>query len=190
MTSITLKCECGAVTGTAHNITPKSGNRVVCCCSDCQAFAKFLETEDRTLDGFGGTDIYQTSPSQIKIKTGPENLSSMKLTPKGLLRWYTSCCNTPVANTMGGKLAFCGIIHSFTNIPDREETLGDVRAYCQTQDAIGTPDHPKAHPKFPAGITLRILRQMVHWKVQGKDTPSPFYNEARNPVAKPLILES
>ena len=189
MTSIVLKCECGAVIGTAHNITSKSGNRVACCCCDCQAFAKFLENEARTLDEFGGTEIYQTSQSQIKIESGHENLKSLKLTSKGLTRWYTSCCNTPVANTMGASLPFCGIIHSFTDIPDRDKTLGNVRAYCQTQHAIGMPDHPKSHPKFPVGLTLRILRQILQWKIQGKQRPSPFYDEDGYPISEPLILD-
>jgi len=43
MTTLSLKCKCGKVKGRATDITPSSGNRVVCCCSDCQAFAAYLK---------------------------------------------------------------------------------------------------------------------------------------------------
>lgn len=190
MSTISLKCECGAVQGTAHNITPKSGNRVACCCHDCQAFADFLDRRPQTLDAHGGTEIYQTSQSQIKIDSGHDQLKSMKLSPKGLMRWYASCCNTPIANTMSPSLPFAGIVHTFTDIDDRDKALGPIRAYCQTQHATGTVTHPKAHNKFPLGITGRILRQLITWKIQGKNKPSAFYDENGAPVSEPEILQS
>ena len=190
MSTIDLKCTCGAVKGTAKNITPRSGNRVVCCCSDCQAFAEFLGRSGQTLDACGGTELYQTSQSQISIHAGLENLSAMRLTPKGMLRWYTSCCNTPVGNSMAASIPFFGIIHTFVDVQDREKIFGRVRAYCQTQDAIGTVNHPRAHPKFPLGITVRILRQLVVWKLQGKHKPSAFFDENGKAVAKPLIANN
>ncbi len=189
MADIDLKCKCGEVTGVATHITPRSGNRVVCCCSDCQAFAQFLGTEADTLDDAGGTELYQTSQSQVKIHTGHENLRSMRLTRTGLLRWYTSCCNTPVGNSMKASIPFFGIIHTFMDIKDKDKTLGDVRAYCQTQSATGQVDHPKAHPKFPLPIYFRIGRQLIFWKLQGKHKPSDFFDETGRPVAKPLIAK-
>ncbi len=190
MSTIALKCECGAVQGRALNITPQSGNRVACCCSDCQAFVDYLGRRAVVLDAHGGTEIYQTSQSQVKIDTGHDHVKSLKLSPKGLVRWYADCCNTPIANTMSAGLPFMGVFHSFTDIEDRKKTLGPIRAYCQIQDAIGTVTHPKAHKKFPLGITGRILRQIVTWKIQGKNTPSPFYDEDGKPVSEPDILNA
>ena len=68
MATLSLKCRCGEVSGSATDVTPASGTRVVCCCSDCQAFAVYLGAESDTLDEFGGTEIFQpvsytTSPS-------------------------------------------------------------------------------------------------------------------------------
>lgn len=188
MSTITLKCECGAVEGSAVNITPSSGNRVACCCSDCQSFVNHLGRGAQTLDRCGGTEIYQTSLSQVKIHHGHEHLRSLRLTPTGLLRWYTDCCKTPVANTMRASVPFIGLFHTFTQIEDRELVLGPIRAYCQTQHAIGEADHPKAHPKFPLGISLRILRQLITWKVQGKHKPAAFYTEDGKPIVKPEIV--
>ena len=70
MSTIKLKCRCGAVEGTAENISYSSGNRVVCCCHDCQDFAKFLGSEAETLDSCGGTEIYQTSNLKSKFTRG------------------------------------------------------------------------------------------------------------------------
>ena len=175
------------VQGLAAGITPASGNRVVCCCSDCQAFAHYLE-QDNILDEFGGTDIYQTSQAQISIQQGRDQLRSMRLTEKGLLRWYTACCNTPVGNSINAKMPFIGVIHNFLDLPDFAAALGPVRAYVQTQDALGTPNYPKHSEKFPLGITVRIIRKMLIWKLQGKSTPSAFFNDDGKPVSKPLIL--
>ena len=188
MTTISLKCQCGEVTGKATNITPSSGTRVVCCCSDCQAFTTFLEREAETLDKFGGTEVFQMSQSQLSIDKGHDKLQSMRLTKKGLLRWYTSCCNTPVGNTMNAKMPFVGVIHTFIDEPNRDEVLGPVRAFVQTQSARGIPDYPKHASKFPLGITARIIRKMIVWKLQGKQKPSVFFDDDDGrPVVKPII---
>jgi len=188
VTIISLSCQCGAVIGTAINITPSSGNRVVCCCSDCQAFAEHLNRESDTLDKFGGTEIFQTSLSQVKIDQGQDKLKSLRLTKGGLLRWYTECCNTPVANTASAKIPFAGVIHTFHDVADPENTLGPIRAIVQTQYAKGTPDYPKHSAKFPVGITLRIMRKLLLWKLQGKGKPSVFFNVNGQPLVKPIIV--
>ena len=89
---------------------------------------------------------------------------------------------------MKASIPFFGIIHSFMDVDNRSKTLGEVRAYCQTQDATAEVTHPKAHPKFPLGITLRILRQLLFWKIQGKHSPSAFYDKTGNPVSKPVVV--
>lgn len=188
MTTVNLKCRCGAVKGTATDITPSSGIHVVCCCSDCQAFATHLGRASDTLDQFGGTDIYQTSQSQVQIQQGQDKLQGTRLTKKGLLRWHTTCCNTPVANTMSAKMPFAGVIHTFMDLPDRDATLGPVRAYVQTQHAIGSPDYPTHSAKFPPGITIRIIFKMLAWRMSGKHKPSVFFKDTGEPAVKPIVL--
>lgn len=190
MSTVPLKCRCGAVQGTATNITPASGNRVVCCCADCQAFASYLGSETQILDEFGGTDIFQTTQSQLRISQGQDKLQGMRLSEKGLLRWYTSCCNTPVGNTMNASMPFIGVIHSFMDLPDRDTALGPVRAFVQTQYAIGSPSYPTHHEKYPLGITFRIVRKMLLWKLRGNHKPSVFFDENGRPNVKPIVRES
>lgn len=188
MTDIPLTCRCGTVEGVMKNATAATGNRVVCCCSDCQNFARYLNCADDVLDQFGGTDIYQTSQSQVTIQRGTEQLRCVKLTPKGLVRWYTHCCNTPVGNTMNASMPFVGLIHSFIGLKNIDNALGPVRAYVQCQHAIGEPDYPHSAKKFPLGITLRIMRKMLSWKLSGKNKPSVFFSDDGKPVAE-LVFE-
>ncbi len=186
---INLTCSCGAVKGTAINITPKNGTRVICCCDDCQAFANYLGAEEKILDAFGGTDIYQTSQSQIKINKGAEHLRCIQLTSKGLMRWYTGCCNTPVGNTMNASIPFIGIIHNFIDVQsNRDNTLGPVSAYVQTQYARGCPTYPHSAKKFPIGITFKIIQKIIIWRIKGMNKPSAFFNEKGQPIAKANTL--
>ena len=188
MADLALSCQCGKVTGTAINVTPKNGNRVVCCCRACQEFAEHLKSAKQTLDEFGGTEIYQTSQSQVKIETGAEHLRCLRLTRKGLARWYTDCCNTPVGNTQNANVPFIGVIHSFwKDDGQRDQLLGPVIAYVQTQYAKGNPTHPKAAAKYPLGITLNIIRKMLTWKLTGKGKPTAFFADGK-PIVKPLIV--
>lgn len=191
MTDIPLKCTCGLVRGKALNITPANGIRVVCCCNDCQSFASYLNRSEDILDEFGGTDIAQTSQSQIKIEQGAEHLRCMKLSKKGLTRWYTDCCKTPVGNTMSGSLPFVGVIHNFMDDEgSRDTNLGLVQAYVQNRHALKPPTHERSAEKFPIGVTLKIIRKMAVWKLRAMHKPSPFFNEDGRAISRPTVLDS
>jgi len=188
MVTVNLKCHCGEVQGVAHDVSPSSGNRVVCCCASCQEFANYLGTQADVLDEYGGTELFQLSQSQVQISQGHDKLQCVRLTPKGLLRWHSTCCNTAIGNTVKASLPFVGLIHTFLDIPDPDATLGKVRAYVQTQDATQTPGYRKHHAKYPVGITLRIIRKMLLWKIQRKNKPSPFFNEEGMSIVEPVIV--
>ena len=191
MADISLKCTCGAVRGTAKNITPTNGIRVVCCCDDCQSFASFLNRSDDILDEFGGTDISQTSQSQITIEHGADHLRSVKLKPKGLVRWYTDCCKTPIGNTMSGAMPFIGIIHNFMDDEgSRDANLGPVQTYVMSKHALKPPVHPNTAEKFPLGITLKIASKLLVWKIRGMQKPSSFFNADGKPVSRPTAVNS
>lgn len=190
MTTVSLKCDCGQVQGTAHDVSASDGTRVVCCCDDCQAFAQHLNHEAKTLDEFGGTDIFQITQAQVTIEQGQEKLQCLRLREKGLLRWYTSCCNTPVANTISAKMPFAGIIHSFMDVNNKDELLGPVRAHVQTKHAIGAHNYPNASEKFPLGITARIIRKLLVGKLKAKQSPSVFFGDDARPRVKPNILNA
>lgn len=185
MKDIQLKCECGKVRGVAHKVSPDSGNRIVCCCDDCQSFANFLGKEN-ILDENGGTDIFQMSYANIEITEGAENLKAIKLTEKGLIRWYVDCCKTPVGNTMSAKIPFMGVVHNFMNDEGlRDENLGPVRAY-----AFIKKDSPAYHLNTPMiKIGPRILIKMVTWMIRDGRKPSSFFTAEGKPIVEPVVLK-
>lgn len=85
-----LSCMCGKVKGAVAVSAPT--NHVVCYCRDCQAFARFLGQE-AILDRHGGTEIVQTNASKVTLSEGMEHLAAIRLTNKGLLRYYAGGCN-------------------------------------------------------------------------------------------------
>ncbi len=186
---ISLKCQCGEIRGTANDVSPKSGNRIICMCDDCQAYMKFLGKEDEFLDEHGGTDIFQLTPSQIKITKGKDNIRCVKMAEKGILRWYAGCCNTPIANTMAAaKMPFAGMPHSFMDHSadgaTRDSVLGPIIAKVFGQFAKG--DMPSdAHPKIPFSFYMRSLKILLPAWLKGKASPNPFFNEDGSPIISP-----
>jgi Family of unknown function (DUF6151) len=109
-----LRCWCGHVSGVASRVSPSTGFRFVCYCYDCQAFARFLDRPD-VLDSAGGTDIFQMPPGRVKLTAGTDAVRCLSLSRK-VLRWYTDCCRTPIANTAAGpRFPVVALIHSFVD---------------------------------------------------------------------------
>ena len=104
-----LRCRCGEVVGRVENASPQKVNRVVCYCDDCQAFAHQLGRAD-LLNAQGGTDIIQVAPAALTFLKGQQHIAGLRLSPKGLFRFHTTCCNTPVGNTLSPAIPFVGIV--------------------------------------------------------------------------------
>lgn len=186
-----LRCRCGKVRGVATDASPGSGNRVVCYCADCQAFAHFLQGGD-VLDAAGGTDIFQMPPSRVRITEGAAELRCMRLSKKGLLRWYTDCCRTPVGNTVNGRVPFVGIIHSFMDHEAdgraRDDALGKPLASIHGREAIGGVP-ANAHATAPLSVVLKMFGSILGWWLSGKGRPSPFFDsQTRAPRTTPRVL--
>jgi hypothetical protein len=184
MNDIKLSCKCGNVSGIAHDITPESGNHIVCYCEDCQSFANYLGSES-TLDEHNGTDIFQTSYANIEITSGSELLRCITLKPKGLIRWYTSCCKTPVGNTVSGKWPFIGVIHTFMeDTAEREKSVGPVRGR-----TLIKKDSPIAHLNTPTyKVAPRLVQKMLLWKLRDSNKKNPFFTSTGTPISEPKVL--
>lgn len=182
-----IRCHCGKLKGTLnHN---QEVNRCVCYCTDCQAFARFLKREHEILDEIGGTRIVQTVPANIEFTEGIENLTCMRLTENGMLRWYTACCNTPIGNTLSTpNLSYIGLIHTCLSF-DRtslDKAFGQTQMYVNTKSAIGE-NKPKS-----AGVlsgTLRLLGMMLKARFDGRYKQTPFFvMESGTPIVVPKVL--
>jgi hypothetical protein len=189
---VALRCRCGRVRGVASDVSPDTGNRVVCYCDDCQAFARFLERDDVT-NAAGGSDIYQLPPARLRITEGAELLRCLRLSPGGraLFRWYTECCRTPVANTLP-RVAFAGTSHLFMDHAadgrSRDEVLGPPLGHIHTRYARG-PVPPEAQARVSFGLIVRSVRTIGGWTLRGLGQPSPFFDaETREPRVTPRVL--
>ena len=161
-------------------------------CDDCQTYAHHLGRADDILDSAGGTDVYQTTPSRVVIETGHEHLRCLRLSPKGLLRWYAGCCNTPIANALNlPKLPFAGVIHCAVDHEaqgqGRDEVLGPPRAH--TQGRYGhAPLPPGSYARAPFGLIVRSLRVLASARLRGEHQPSPFFDADGQLVVTPEVL--
>ncbi|MDO3388340.1 DUF6151 family protein [Gilvimarinus sp. SDUM040013] len=175
--SVDLKCFCGQVSGSLE-IVPSASFHVHCLCCDCQSYARFLKNQERILDEHGGSELFQTYPSLMKITAGAEHIAGVQLAPKGIYRWYASCCNTPVANTLGkASVPFVGVsvkFMCFANEQEKLSALGPVTLKAFGKYAVD--EMPKdAHPRFPPSFLPKILWFMFKGKIGGKNKPSPFF---------------
>src|SRR5262249_938451 len=164
-----LRCRCGHMRGIASDVSPSSGFRFVCYCKDCQAFARFLDRPD-VLDPAGGTDIVQLPPAWVKLTAGADALRALRLSDRGVLRWYSDCCRTPIANTGGPGSPIFGMFFSFGD-PDADGlSRGGVLAppLCRIfeRSAFG-PLPPDAPPPPSLRAFGRRAVKMLEWWARG-----------------------
>jgi len=185
---IPIGCQCGQVSGKVILSSEKELNRLVCCCKDCQNFANKLNAEN-VLDEFGGTELLQVLPSSIQLEQGIDKLLCVKLSAKGLHRWYTVCCNTLVGNSISAKVPFFGIINSFVKLDNRGlDAIKPISIYLYARDALKPIPLKNSHSKMPITLLGRALFKMLLSKIKGNGLPSPFYSENGYAIAKPIIL--
>lgn len=193
---LTIRCTCGALQGVARGISPKAGNHAVCYCDDCQAFAHFLGRAAEILDAHGGTEVFQMSPAALSITAGSERLACMRLTDRGLFRWYAGCCNTPIGNTMQtSQLPFVGMVHLCIRPPAEDPTLeralGPVQVWSFRRYAKGDGAAlPADRVPIPL-MVLRLLGSMLKWRLRGDHRRSPFFEpRTGTPIASPRVLST
>ncbi|WP_232313432.1 DUF6151 family protein [Enterovibrio coralii] len=126
MSELTIRCECGTLTGVLEDVSPKRGNHMMCYCDDCQRYARYLGDAEKWLDEWGGTEVFQVAPAKIKILTGADQLKCVRLKPKGIYRYYAKCCRTPIANTISYKTAFAGLPVAILHGENKDALLGPI----------------------------------------------------------------
>ncbi|WP_437815236.1 DUF6151 family protein [Sorangium sp. So ce1078] len=188
---VELQCRCGKVHGWLRDASPGGVNRAICYCSDCQAFLHHLGRAD-LLDEHGGSDIVQVAPSSISFDRGSELIAAVRLTPKGLYRWYASCCKTPLGNTVKPQLPFVGIVTAlFQHAPGArpcDEVFGPSRGAVYGQFAIGEP--PPGSTKPNVRLLAGMIWKFLGWKLGGKAWPHPFFDRASGNPKHPVTVLS
>ncbi|MBS0336701.1 MAG: hypothetical protein JSS40_07805 [Proteobacteria bacterium] len=182
-----LQCRCGTLKG--YVSPPGMAVRMICYCRDCQAYARFLGTPGAVLDPQGGTEIVATLPGQVHFTEGEAVLACMSLSGRGPLRWYASCCNTPIGNTSRDfKTAYVGLVHSCLagSEPSLQESFGPVRMVLWTKSANGEVK-PSQLGVF-AGM-LRIMTGVIGARIGGAYKHNPFFlADTGTAIREPRVL--
>ena len=188
-----VRCACWSVRGTLRAVSPSRVVRAVCYCDDCQAFAHHLGQADTVLDDYGGTALIQVSPSRLTITQGAQHLSCVRLTDRNLLRWYASCCGTPIGNTPGSyRMHFLGLIHvcvdlSALDVPVNK-ALGQVRARVFKRFTTGDRSVINAMPGSFWPFLLGGMRRILGALLTGAYKATPFFDSSGRPIAEPHQL--
>ena len=139
-----------------------------------------------TLDSRGGSEIIQTLPKNVTFTHGVESLACMRLSDKGMIRWYAGCCKTPIGNTLQNyKISFIGLLHDCLEASGRplQDSFGPIRTYANPEGAIGEPK-PKA-----AGMGTMlgwVAKTIVKARVNGDYRRTPFFKDGA-PIAVPTV---
>jgi hypothetical protein len=178
------------VHGVANEVAPHTGFRFVCYCTDCQAFACFLERPD-VLDAAGGTDIFHMPAGRVKLHAGTEAVRCLQFSRR-VFRWYTDCCRTPIANSAGARFPVVGLIHSFMSDHaerrGRDAMLGAPLCRIFGHSAVG-PLPPDAAPPPSFLLYARRAPKLLGWWLRGLGRPNPFFDARTNvPIAEPRVL--
>jgi hypothetical protein len=164
MTLVQLRCLCGAVQGTVDFSRP-SRVRVVCHCDDCGAYARHIGNDK-------ATEIVQATPQQVRIRTGIEHLRCLRLTPRGLTRWFAGCCMTPIANTSRHAwMPFVGVMTSTLNTQD--EAL------------LGCASHANGPYPTPWRTILHSAWSLLLGLLLRRHRPNAFFDESGQILARP-----
>jgi hypothetical protein len=184
-----VQCECGKFRAELKAFPKSTPGRLKCYCDDCQAYLHHLKRSE-LLDSNGGTEIVPSYPADVDIVSGKEVLKCARLSPTGMFRFYTSCCNTPIANTRP-KTAWIGFHRRIFTVKDPgllDRTLGPVRSGIMGRHAKGTPP-----PGTPKTFNLKAFASVMPFMLKGallkKFSPSPFFvGDGTTSIAEPHIL--
>ena len=166
-------------------------NRILCYCDDCQAYVHHLGRAD-LLDAQGGSDIVQVAPSSVSFDRGSELIAGVRLSHRGLHRWYASCCKTPLGNTPRPVLPVIGfiteVLQGATDARPVDEVIGPPHGRVFGKAAIGEP--PPGSERMDVLLVARILRKVLGWKIGGKTWPHPFFDRASEQPKYPVTVLS
>jgi hypothetical protein len=179
-----IQCKCGAVRG--HLEGTGTSSRLICYCTDCRAFARFLGQKAEVLNEQGGTEIVQVSLPRLRLTQGLDQVAAVRLSAKGMVRWYAACCKTPIGSTMANpKLGFIGLVHCALTRSRIDTDFGTTIALVNTCTALGDK---KPVPRGLPGVIARFLLIAVATRVSGRYKRAQLFNSLGSPQVEPSVL--
>lgn len=177
-----LQCECGALRAEVSHV--QHAARGVCYCKDCRAYVHHLGKASEVLDAQGGIAFIATQAPHIRFTQGVEQLACLSHSPKGLLRWYAKCCNTPLCNTVRNwKFPYVGVIHArVKTAPDTFATVfPEVQMRVNTESALAAP--PPMRWKTMRTL-FGVMARTMGGSLSGTYRGTPFFT---GPQGTPVV---
>jgi hypothetical protein len=175
-TTLGFACRCGRLRGRVRDVAPAAASHIICHCADCRSAYTHLGLADPEKVG-----ILQTTQDRIEIDAGGEALCVLRLSKRGALRWYASCCDTPLFYTP----LKAWMVHVGLNADrlDEREAAGPViaEAFLPTKD--GKPRH-----KGAGRMAVRMLTRMASQALSGAWRRSRFFDAEGRPSVPPQVL--
>ena len=169
-------CRCGALGGRLSDMDAASATHVVCHCADCRAAYTHLGRDDPKAVG-----ILQTTQDRVRIERGGEHLRVFRHTARGALRWYATCCDTPLFHTpLKPRLVHVGLN---TDALDAPEAAGRIEAEAFVPDAKGGTRHRGA-----GRMVARMATRIAAKNLSGEWRGTPFFDAEGLPVVAPHVL--
>ena len=168
-------CDCGKV---EIRVGLANAARVVCYCADCRAFARYLNHTD-ILTRAGGSEVVQTLPERLEFLTGKEHLACLNMTGRDRLRWFASCCKTPLGTTLSSR--FIPYIRVLAAGFEDATAIGPIIAHAHRKHATARIEGDMGSMKQAmAGMAWRAATSFITlgpWR-------SPFLASDGAPVAE------
>jgi hypothetical protein len=176
-----LQCQCGTIRG--HLALPATAIRAICYCKDCQAFARYLGRASDVLDEDGGTDILATLPSHVRFEQGLDALACMSLSDTGILRWYASCCRTPLGNTpRDRKTHYVGLVHSCLASESLDASFGPARLHFHAKSARG---QVRDTPLSTVFAIFKLMSWIIPARLTSRYRENPFFDAVSGDPIRP-----
>ncbi len=176
---LAFSCACGSVEGVLSLDGAKAGTHVECYCADCRANELLHAQPDPAP---GAVRLLQVSPDAITVTKGREHLRPIRLTPRGILRWHASCCNTPIANSLPNpKLPFAGV---------RTANFADPTYFGKIRVKAFMPQ-PGKPPRTQGAVMMVIamFKRMGTSLLSGAWRKTPFFDtDTGKPIAEVKLL--
>ncbi|SFJ50797.1 DUF6151 family protein [Jannaschia pohangensis] len=174
--TLDFACTCGELRGQITDAGPAAFTHIVCHCKDCRAAYTHLGHADPKKVG-----ILQTTQDRVKITQGGENLRVFRHTPKGALRWYATCCDTPLFYTpLKGRLVHVGM---------NTDRLTDPAAIGpHVAEAFIPKPGGKQGNKGLGTMLTRMVSRMAAKNISGEWRDTPFFDDTGAPAVAPKVL--
>ena len=186
---IPLRCKCGHFRAKVQHTSPKEINHIKCNCKFCQSFARYLGRADELIDQWGGVDLFQIRPSRLVLTSGLDTLRCVHLTQNGARRFYTTCCQTPIANTLPtGKFPFLGLFSYAVDLEaltyPLEKTIGPILARINAHNP-GHQRETSATRWHQLSMAVRFAFLLGKWWILSEQKFSPFFEANGQHIVSP-----